>query len=171
MSSPCYRRAPAASMLDPLKRVVDEWLARTPPPQAKRIHQDLVRDYGFTGSYQTVCRDGSGALRVCRDSGAPTRGLRRCACRPLPARTRPCRRLLPSRRSAAEARAGSLPAAPPHAAQSKRRLALPARVAPSGPLRQGLDAARELLLFGGVRRSGAEVARVLDAASLRAALR
>jgi len=53
---PCYRRAPAGSMLDPFKGVVDEWLARTPPPQAKRIHQDLVRDYGFTGSYQTVRR-------------------------------------------------------------------------------------------------------------------
>lgn len=53
---PRYRREPAASMLDPFKKVIDEWLARTPPPQAKRIHQDLVRDYGFSGSYQTVRR-------------------------------------------------------------------------------------------------------------------
>lgn len=53
---PRYRRVSAASMLDPFKPLVDAWLAKTPPPQARRIHQDLVRDYGFSGSYQTVRR-------------------------------------------------------------------------------------------------------------------
>lgn len=53
---PRYRRPPAASMLDPFKPLIDRWLAQTPPPQVKRIHQDLVRDYGFEGSYQTVRR-------------------------------------------------------------------------------------------------------------------
>jgi transposase len=53
---PRYHRPAAASMLDPLKPTIDAWLEKTPPPQAKRIHQDLVRDYGFTGSYQTVRR-------------------------------------------------------------------------------------------------------------------
>ncbi len=53
---PRYRRPPAPSVLDPFKPLVDAWLAKTPPPQAKRIHQDLVRDYGFSGSYQTVRR-------------------------------------------------------------------------------------------------------------------
>jgi len=55
-AQPCYRRGPSASMLDPFKPLIDAWLARTPPPQAKRIHQDLVHDYGFAGSYQTVRR-------------------------------------------------------------------------------------------------------------------
>jgi hypothetical protein len=41
-------------MLDPLKPVVDQWLAREPRLLATRVHQDLVRDYGFAGSYQTV---------------------------------------------------------------------------------------------------------------------
>jgi transposase len=53
---PRYHRAAAASMLDPFKPIIDGWLCRTPPSQAKRIHQDLVRDYGFAGSYQTVRR-------------------------------------------------------------------------------------------------------------------
>jgi len=53
---PVYRRRRPPSMLDPFKPLIDAWLARTPPPQAKRIHQDLVHDYGFAGSYQTVRR-------------------------------------------------------------------------------------------------------------------
>jgi transposase len=53
---PRYRRPPAPSMLDPFKPIIDAWLAKSPPPQARRIHQDLVRDYGFAGSYQTVRR-------------------------------------------------------------------------------------------------------------------
>lgn len=55
-AQPVYRRKRAGSKLDPLKPVVDQWLAREPRLLATRIHQDLVRDYGFAGSYQTVRR-------------------------------------------------------------------------------------------------------------------
>jgi transposase len=44
------------SKLDALKPVIDQWLAATPRLQATRIHQDLVRDYGFEGGYNTVRR-------------------------------------------------------------------------------------------------------------------
>jgi transposase len=40
----------------PSNRPIDQWLASEPRLQATRIHQDLVRDYGFTGSYPTVQR-------------------------------------------------------------------------------------------------------------------
>jgi DNA replication protein DnaC/transposase len=43
-------------VLDPFKPVIDQWLAGAPGLQARRIHQDLARDYGFVGSYQTVRR-------------------------------------------------------------------------------------------------------------------
>jgi hypothetical protein len=55
-AQPVYRRRRAPSMLDPLKPVVDQWLARDPRLLVTRIHQDLARDYGFEGSYQTVRR-------------------------------------------------------------------------------------------------------------------
>ena len=55
-AQPVYRRRRGPSMLDPLKPVVDQWLARDPRLLVTRIHQDLVRDYGFEGSYQTVRR-------------------------------------------------------------------------------------------------------------------
>lgn len=53
---PRYHRPAAASMLDPFKRLIDAWLVKSPPLGVKRIHQDLVRNYGFAGSYQTVRR-------------------------------------------------------------------------------------------------------------------
>lgn len=55
-AQPVYRRKRLPSKLDPLKPKIDQWLAKTPALDATRIHQDLVRDYGFTGSYQTVRR-------------------------------------------------------------------------------------------------------------------
>jgi transposase len=55
-AQPVYRRRRAPSVLDPFKPLVDQWLAREPRLLATRIHQDLVRDYGFEGSYQTVRR-------------------------------------------------------------------------------------------------------------------
>lgn len=53
---PAYRRRRAPSKLDPFKALIDQWLAAAPALQAMRIHQDLQRDYGFCGSYQTVRR-------------------------------------------------------------------------------------------------------------------
>jgi transposase len=44
------------SKLDRLKPLIDQWLAAEPRLQATRIHQDLVRDYGFEGGYGTVRR-------------------------------------------------------------------------------------------------------------------
>lgn len=56
-AQPVYRRRKdAPSMLDPFKDVVDGWLRREPNLRATRVHQDLVRDYGFTGGYQIVQR-------------------------------------------------------------------------------------------------------------------
>jgi len=55
-AQPCYRRGPSASMLDPFKPLIDAWLAKEPALLATRIHQDLQRDYGFAGDYQTVRR-------------------------------------------------------------------------------------------------------------------
>lgn len=51
-----HRNVRTPSKLDPLKPVIDTWLRDTPHLRATRIHQDLVRDYGFTGSYQIVQR-------------------------------------------------------------------------------------------------------------------
>jgi transposase len=53
---PVYRRRRMPSMLDEFKPLIDQWLAATPALLATRIHQDLVRDYGFEGSYNTVRR-------------------------------------------------------------------------------------------------------------------
>jgi transposase len=55
-AQPVYRRKRTASKLDELKPLVDQWLAREPRLKATRVHQDLVRDHGFEGSYQTVRR-------------------------------------------------------------------------------------------------------------------
>jgi transposase len=55
-AQPVYRRRRMPSKLDEFKPVIDQWLAATPRLLATRIHQDLVRDYGFQGSYNTVRR-------------------------------------------------------------------------------------------------------------------
>jgi transposase len=55
-AQPRYQRKRVASALDPFKPVIDQWLAKDAGLKATRIHQDLVRDYGFTGSYPTVRR-------------------------------------------------------------------------------------------------------------------
>ena len=55
-AQPRYRRKRVVSKLDPFKPAIDQWLAREPRLKATRIQQDLVRDYGFTGSYPTVQR-------------------------------------------------------------------------------------------------------------------
>jgi transposase len=56
-AQPVYRREKEpASKLDPFKEIVERWLQREPSLWATRIHQDLVRDYGFTGGYQIVQR-------------------------------------------------------------------------------------------------------------------
>lgn len=55
-AQPVYRRRKRPSKLDPFKDVIEGWLEREPRLRASRIHQDLVRDYGFSGNYQTVRR-------------------------------------------------------------------------------------------------------------------
>ena len=55
-AQPVYQRRRMPSMLDEVKPVIDQWLAATPRLRATRVHQDLVRDYGFAGSYNTVRR-------------------------------------------------------------------------------------------------------------------
>src|SRR4051812_48699066 len=55
-AQPVYRRRRMPSKLDEFKPLIDQWLAATPRLLATRIHQDLVRDYGFEGSYNTVRR-------------------------------------------------------------------------------------------------------------------
>ena len=55
-AQPVYRRKRMASKLDALKPLIDQWLAAEPRLLATRVHQDLVRDYGFDGSYNTVRR-------------------------------------------------------------------------------------------------------------------
>jgi len=55
-AQPVYRRRRMPSMLDEFKPLIDQWLAATPGLLATRIHQDLVRDYGFEGGYNTVRR-------------------------------------------------------------------------------------------------------------------
>lgn len=55
-AQPVYRRRRMPSKLDEFKPLIDQWLAGTPGLLATRIHQDLVRDYGFEGSYNTVRR-------------------------------------------------------------------------------------------------------------------
>lgn len=55
-AQPVYRRKRTPSKLDPFKGLIDTWLEKEPRLTAKRIHQDLVRDYGFDGSYPIVRR-------------------------------------------------------------------------------------------------------------------
>src|SRR4051794_17908801 len=55
-AQPAYRRRRSPSKLDPFKPLIDQWLAGEARLEATRIHQDLCRDYGFTGSYNTVRR-------------------------------------------------------------------------------------------------------------------
>jgi transposase len=55
-AQPVYSRKRMPSKLDALKPVIDQWLAAQPGLLATRVHQDLVRDYGFEGSYNTVRR-------------------------------------------------------------------------------------------------------------------
>lgn len=55
-AQPVYRRRRMPSKLDAFKPLIDQWLAATPRLLATRVHQDLVRDYGFEGSYNTVRR-------------------------------------------------------------------------------------------------------------------
>jgi transposase len=55
-TQPVYRRRRMPSKLDEFKPLIDQWLAAQPRLLATRIHQDLVRDYGFRGSYNTVRR-------------------------------------------------------------------------------------------------------------------
>lgn len=55
-AQPVYRRKRMPSQLDPFKPLIDQWLAAQPKLLSTRVHQDLVRDYGFTGGYDTVRR-------------------------------------------------------------------------------------------------------------------
>lgn len=55
-AQPAYQRRRMPSKLDQFKPLIAQWLAGEPRLLATRIHQDLVRDYGFTGSYNTVRR-------------------------------------------------------------------------------------------------------------------
>jgi len=55
-AQPVYRRKRMPSKLDEFKPLIDQWLAATPGLLATRIPQDLVRDDGFEGSYNTVRR-------------------------------------------------------------------------------------------------------------------
>lgn len=55
-AQPVYRRKRMTSKLDPVKALIDQWLAAQPRLLATRVHQDLVRDYGFEGGYDTVRR-------------------------------------------------------------------------------------------------------------------
>ena len=48
-AQPVYRRRRTPSKLDEFKPLIDQWLAGEPRLLATRIHQDLVRDYGFHG--------------------------------------------------------------------------------------------------------------------------
>jgi transposase len=55
-AQPVYRRQRMPSKLDAFKPLIDQWLAAQPRLLATRVHQDLVRDYGFEGGYDTVRR-------------------------------------------------------------------------------------------------------------------
>jgi len=55
-AQPVYRRKRMPSQLDPFKPLIDQWLAKEPRLLSTRVHQDLVRDYGFCGGYDTVRR-------------------------------------------------------------------------------------------------------------------
>jgi transposase len=55
-AQPVYQRRRMPSKLDEFKPLIDQWLAATPGLLATRVDQDLVRDYGFEGSDNTVRR-------------------------------------------------------------------------------------------------------------------
>ncbi|MGZ6854818.1 MAG: IS21 family transposase [Mycobacteriaceae bacterium] len=55
-AQPVYRRKRMPSKLDAMKPLIDQWLAAEPKLLSTRVHQDLVRDYGFEGGYDTVRR-------------------------------------------------------------------------------------------------------------------
>jgi transposase len=55
-AQPVYRRKRTPSQLDRFKPLIDQWLAEQPKLLSTRVHQDLVRDYGFMGGYDTVRR-------------------------------------------------------------------------------------------------------------------
>jgi transposase len=55
-AQPAYRRKRTPSKLDPFKLTIETWLEKEPRLLATRIHQDMVRDYGFSGGYQIVRR-------------------------------------------------------------------------------------------------------------------
>src|ERR1700752_88664 len=55
-AQPVYRRKRMPSKLDVFKPPIDQWLANDPRGLAAPVHQDLVRDYGFGGGYDTVRR-------------------------------------------------------------------------------------------------------------------
>lgn len=59
-------RAPAARVIDPYTAVIDAWLAKSPRLQASVIHQRLVAEHGFGGSYQRTKMYVAGAReRIC----------------------------------------------------------------------------------------------------------
>jgi transposase len=68
---PVYRRKQLPSKLDPFKPVIEGWLEKEPRLTAKRIHQDLVRDYGFAGSYPIVRRHVEGLRAAKLPPGRP----------------------------------------------------------------------------------------------------
>jgi transposase len=51
---PAVVRRPQPKLLDPWKPVIDAWLEREPKLRATVIHQRLVAEQGFPGSYQRV---------------------------------------------------------------------------------------------------------------------
>jgi transposase len=53
---PCYQRAPAGSMLDPLEPVLQRLLKDWPQIRAPRVSEILREDYGYTGSVDLVRR-------------------------------------------------------------------------------------------------------------------
>ena len=55
-AQPAYRRKRMPSKLDRFKPLIDQWLAAEPQLLSSRVHQDLVRDHGYVGGYDTVRR-------------------------------------------------------------------------------------------------------------------
>jgi len=53
---PCYERAPAGSMLDPLEPVIRQLIEGWPQIKAPRVTEVLRDDYGYVGSVDLVRR-------------------------------------------------------------------------------------------------------------------
>jgi transposase len=51
---PCYSRAPAGSMLDPLEPVLRKLLDEWPQIRAPRVTEILREDFGYSGSVDLV---------------------------------------------------------------------------------------------------------------------